>query len=215
MNKELINQLENIVKTYYPPNIGNTPDLALPIPDRATIVAGKINAIIAKEPTVWSQLIAAVENTYAFPVKDISYLQTPNYKLEIILNKWQYAEHISCTRSLTLLVSLLCPYYTLYFEDNYTISNVKRDSSSRDVPLKVVFSQIMPDLFENAGGYIYDLKNIVGKYFPQYICLFHKFLMQRTVDGKYDLPWAIDEGPHPLFFYLFDGPFDKNMEILD
>lgn len=205
-----VNELTAIVNRFYPEN----PELPGSL-ERNEIITLKLQELTSGVNNQWTKLVKSIEEAQKLPVRNWAFLQFPNYKLTVEFGETTYPDHITSTRALVLIISLLGPYYTVYFEDIYTISNVISDTNRRPAQFKIVFTEVTPELFPTASEYLATLKKMTTDYFPDYQYLHHKFLMRRKVEGLYQLPSEIDNGPHTFFKYLFNNQPEFLVDIKD
>lgn len=203
------------VQKYYPlgmPHYYNQPRVCALEKDE--IVLKKINSITDHEETAWSKLISEAElaNQTMF---DMSYLQFPCYPLYITMDTVGGSNELTNhSRQVVLIISLLCPYYTVFYLDSYVFKNIWTTERTIVPTFRIAYSEILPE-FETKEKEIFEqLRRLTEKHFFGYTFLRHRIAFGNYIKSDIQLEGQANSGPYPLFSYLFDGYFDlNNLEI--
>lgn len=184
-----------------------------------TILENKINALINKDQTPWSDLVNAIAPDFSEnQIYDLAPRQFPSYLLEIVLSS-RTIDGIELVSKLVLNVSLLCDCYTIFIEDRYLFKKYLHSKlvATYVVPRYAVVSHMDHDAYEQYADQINVLKRGVSTFFPHHRFVEHYILFNHTIQGG--VPYAIPvESPnqiYPIYSYLFDGNFDyKHLDVL-
>lgn len=169
------------------------------------IVTQKITRLINKESTAWTALVAAIKKECSFQIKDFASRQFPSYMLEIILEEAEQ-NGIKVQKKLVLNISLLCPGYTLFFEDEYRLISYSNVSNT---PMSTVLSFLQHPMAEKLERFIGHVRASVDENFPEHSFLPHDSLF--SIEVRAGLPSScfppLVEDTFPIYTFLLDGFF--------
>jgi hypothetical protein len=158
----------------------------------------KINEIILKEATPWASFIKELKDIHSEKIFDMGYEQFPSYIATIDLKK-DDNDFFHFTRKITINISLLCLYYTIFFEDYFLFSYGESEFDNPN--FRIFFSKNSSSKNENFIPIIQS----VERFFPNHIFINHKLLFEYKISGlpyshEMDLPLK----PYPFYSFLFD-----------
>lgn len=169
------------------------------------IIENKILAIKGQgefltEAEKWRSLGDVLKAKTNFLIRDYNYQQFPNFKLAIELDN-NYGE-LTSRKSIVIVASLLCPYYTYFFEfrvstrivDGFLpLGKIAFFNDKRLDNLKIQFNSNLID--EN-----------LNRLFPNWNFVNHYYLMHARVDGLLPIngQYATDR-KFSIYEFLFDN----------
>ena len=206
-------ELNNVVDKYYVRSAVSAGIQRIVSEDRNLIMNEKLKSLVQHVQNDWAATIEDIKENFNFNILDVAYMPFPAYKVQIEVEDHKLKDGVTKKRYLIATVSLLCNYYTVYFLDRYSITDIDNSPDSLPVNFSVSFSKVVNPYFKEAAELFSTLSKIVEKHFPNYHFLPHGMLMTQIVDGKCELPTVPGDGPHPVFLYLFDADIPKNLEI--
>ncbi len=216
MKIELIKELLERVYNYYPIGIPSFRSIYEGDQKIREIIGKKINQILAKEETAWTSFVQKLEKTYSPGFFDIGYHQFPSYIAAIETNKSEN-DLFRFTQRAVLNISLLCPHYTVYFEDYYTFNYNK--TSILPPNLRTFFSEKSKEIDKEKAD-IASIKKTIELFFPDHSFVDHKVLFDYKLTSG--LPYSflheeyLDFKSYPLYSFLFDSHLLlDNLTILD
>jgi hypothetical protein len=194
MDKELYQELVNIISGYYPITNNGSNQIS-------EIVTDKINHL--ENPSDFKSLCKDFETIGH--VEDFSYMQFPNKKfyLEEITDTGIYRTY----KNFAVCISLLCPYYTFFYEFQFKVKTTEGFLGLSQICFlnDKKFDLIRREL---------DLKKIdsmIKARFPHYSYVDHYALLVNEVEKG--LPFGefeTEKKQFSIFRYLFDNiTFDK------
>lgn len=172
------------------------------------IVDRKIRTLDEPRNNSWLSLIDNLKELYPNKVFDMGYLQFPSYTCCVSISENE-TDQIKYTRNLIVSISLLCPFYTYYYEDRY-VFKIKSSFNSPAIT-RILF------LSANTAGAKLDeaaidiIRRNIEVHFKGHEYILHKYLFDYKVDYA-----DVDDGrgeikPTPLNNFLFDAfSYDEN-----
>ncbi len=214
MDNIVLNDLLKSVHNYYPINTTEAENVPGKTTQRNKILEAKINGVINGESSAWSKLVQRLSGHHKH-ISNMDFLQFPSYVLTIKTEESTLSEFVTLSSSLTISVSLLSNYFTVFCEDNYEITNIKNDWEDHPIKFRIFYTE---RLAESGNHSVQHLLNSIKKetktYFPTYDFVHHAALMSNTVPGNMVLPWTPQTASHSIYTYLFDGFLSyNNLEI--
>lgn len=205
MNQEKmkISSLIKAIHQFYP--IG-TPNLGFEYPgysDYKLILTDKIMSITENKKTQWTGFIKSLEKEYnPSTIIDMNYLQFPCHLARIELKKESNDEY-DFEQSIVINISLLCKYYTIFFEEGYKFKNYTNQIIKPSVSM--LFSNKMngEDYFQKK---MLTLKEKLEPFFSDYQNISHRPLFQYKIIGGF--PYSEGESEQEtyyLYHFLFDS----------
>lgn len=182
-----------------------------------SILENKINSLDSQEQTPWSALVTSLRELFqGDELQDLDYLQFPNYLCYIHVGS-QEAGNVIVKTKLVLALSLLCDYYTIFFEDIYTTTSYQVPDPTHAPGLAVVSFESHPG-FKTHSKEITELKSLIATKFPGYSYLHHKPLFKTPIaagiphgEGPSEVPVS-----YSIYRYLFNSyPYFVPLEVLD
>lgn len=190
MQSGVYQELQNFVNKFYDPSRTGYRQMS-------ELVASKVNSIDTESD--WSRLIGFMRSDYG-DVEDLAFMQFPNRELRIV--DYELVEGYRVSKLFTVCLSLLCPFYTLFYDYAFAIQaptghyvDISRICFLKDEK----FGMISRNLD------ISNIMKIVGTLFPDY----------RYVDHYPLMTWSAESGPpfgafesattkYTFYQYLFD-----------
>lgn len=146
--------------------------------------------------TEWSKVVDELEKD--FDVMNMDFLQFPNLKL--YLEEIQIISHYKVRSNFTLCLSLLCPFYTYFFEYDIQVK-----TNTGFYPLTKIgflteekFRMIKRDIPLN------KIQSIVKSQFPDYNYVDHYPLMTNMIKSGMPYGAGSEESEYSLYQFLFD-----------
>lgn len=194
MEKELYDELLNVISGYYP--ITNQEDNLI-----KEIVSDKINHL--EDRSSFKLLCEDFETIGS--VEDFSYLQFPNRKL--ILEEIEDVGVYRIYKNFAVCISLLGPYYTFFYEYQFRVKNEKGFFLLSHICF------LKDEKFKSIKKN-FDLEKIdsmIKSRYPNHSYVNHYHLLMNEIDkgvpfGQLDL----EKKMHSMFLYLFDNVFFDN-----
>lgn len=205
MLPDLIQALLKTVHQHYPVGLPHTRNDHEGHKKIRKIVTDKINNLIAHKCGDWEKLVAMVSERYEHSVRDMSHLQFPCYQMIIDMAEHQAA--VCCSkRKIVLSISLVGPYYTLFYEDEFRLEGYM-DSIEMPPLFSVLFTQHKTD--KNLEMHLDAIKKDVAVVFPDHQFTEHGILFKYPVHGVYNYTDGLETTQSTWNFYqlLFDGFF--------
>lgn len=212
-DKIMLDLLKHIHR-YYPvglPEYYNQPRRMI---ERDQIVADKINGLIEEKETAWSLFVIELKK-HEWELFDMAYIQFPSYVVHIKLKSPDFSTpEILHERELVVVVSLLCPYYTIYYLDTYRFDTIRSAHHRFGPTFRIVFKDLLPEFSFDQDALLKEVERLTKLHFPSYSYAGHGMLMRRYLTPGIVLEGQSDEGPYPIYSYLFDHTFSfRNLEI--
>jgi hypothetical protein len=213
-----IADLINSVHKFYPSDFQNqnTEKYSNPILDK--IVEEKANQIIeGRLPEACYSLMTATQELF----KDKTIIkglerQFPSYGMTIMLND-QTSNNICSQTSITLKISLLTNYYTVFFEEfNWFLNFPKYKATNRPILFRI-FSSANPSI-DQKNLYFSSLQKIIEEHFPTHKFIEHRLLLNKKIEYGFPYQLITHEKSFPLFAYLFDNDVflsGSNYEVVE
>lgn len=168
------------------------------------ILSDKINVVMEGGDPSWNNLSHELGRIFAgHPLMDQSYNQFPSYQFCITLLEKDDRE-MKIERRLLVNISLLCPYYTLFFETKMDIK--LHNSKSLPQLTTSVFNLHTTD--DPAKSKMEEIRKLVETHFKGYQFAYHKTLFEYHIDGcgTYSNWQEYEAGrKYPVYSYLFDS----------
>ncbi|WP_293305060.1 hypothetical protein [Pedobacter sp. UBA5917] len=202
--------LVKAVYQYYPIGTGDVNE-AFPGYGRLTaIVKDKIEKLISNTLSeACSKLNSDILNSFRnLTVLNSYHHQFPNYAMDIRFPKIEYPE-VDLNYKLSLRISLLTNYYTIFFEEVILHKNLKV-GSNQSLPMSLTVSSSIAHITD-AENMVQKLKTIVETNFPDYKFVNHQLLFSRKIQGGY--PHGADGNPFNKEYSLYDFLFDNEYEV--
>lgn len=146
----------------------------------------------------WKSVVTKLRGE-GMQIEDLSYMQFPS--LSLVIEQVSKNENLSIHKNFVIHLSLLCPFYTCYFEYKHKVN-----IGSGLLPLNsvVFYSSTRFDMLKCSVSRSHVLA-ILENEFPQYEFFDHYTLMLNNVCGCY--PYGIDavsdQADYSLFQLLF------------
>ncbi|QNN41052.1 hypothetical protein [Pedobacter roseus] len=175
-----------------------------------TIVKDKVERLISNTlPAAPSKLDSDIRNSFNNLAVLISYHhQFPNYAIDIRLPKIEYVE-VGLNYKLSLRISLLTNYYTIFFEEVILHKNLKAGFNQTPSMSFAVSSSI--GHIADAENMVQILKTIVETNFPDHKFVNHVLLFSRKIQGGY--PHGADGNPFNKEYSLYNFLFDNEYQV--
>jgi hypothetical protein len=176
------------------------------------ILLSKLNNL--ENNSDWKPTIEELAKKFPGTLLDRGFIQFPSYLASIDRQKSTSERFIFVSR-LHLCISLLCPYYTVFFEDEYRFD--KHFEFSITLPHRIFYSKRKPDSSELEKT-IEEVQKIVAKYFPQYEFVSHQILFRHKIPGV--IPYREDpntqENSYTFYRLLFEGSlYEDYLQIME
>lgn len=182
-----------------------------------SILEKKINSLDCEEQTPWFALIESLREIFeGYDLQDCGFLQFPNYLCCIVMDD-QRSENVNMKTRLVFALSLLCDYYTIFFEDIYTTTSYQVPDLTHAPRLAVVSFETHPG-FKTYSKQITELKSLTSRMFSSHSYLHHKPLFKIPIaagiphgEGPSEVPVS-----YSIYRYLFNSyPYFEPLEVLD
>lgn len=182
--------------------------------ERDHIVTNKINDLIEGKETAWSLFVNELKK-HDCELLDMAPIQFPSYVIHIKLKTPDFSTpEILHKRELVVVVSLLCPYYTIYYLDTYRFNTIRAAHHRYGPTFRIAFKDLLPEFSFDQEALLKEVEELIKRYFPNHAYAIHGMLMHRYLSPGIILEGQIGEGPYPIYSYLFDDTFNfKNLEI--
>ncbi|WP_142688644.1 hypothetical protein [Chitinophaga polysaccharea] len=202
------------IHQYYPiglPEYYNQPRRMI---ERDHIVANKINDLIEGKETAWSLFVKELKKR-DWELLDMAFIQFPSYVVHIKLKTPDFSTpEILHQRELVVVVSLLCPYYTIYYLDTYRFNTIRAAHYRFGPIFRITFKDLLPEFSFDQEALLKEVEDLTKQYFPSHNYASHGMLMNRYLTPGIILEGQSGAGPYPIYSYLFDHTFNfKNLEI--
>jgi hypothetical protein len=200
-----INELIGCVHKFYPSDFQNQPTDIYVNPTLDGIVKEKINQIINKKlPKPCYSLMTEVKKLFKdkIVIKGLE-RQFPSYGMTIMLNETTQ-NNIRSQTCITLKISLLTNYYTVFFEEFNWFLNFPASKVTNTPTLFQIFSSSNPAI-DPTVLYSNSLKKIIEENFPNHEFIDHKLLFNKKIEYGFPYQLISNEKSFPLFAYLFDN----------
>lgn len=210
---KIVEELLKNIYSYYPIGMNSFINKYEGQKQLRKIIENKINALIAKQNSPWTNLVYDIEKHYPGKVFDMAYLQFPSYQAVINFNSIDNDEYNS-THNLIVVISLLCSYYTIFFESDYRF---KAFNSSPELTNYKIFS--LNSDKKNSSIDLVAIKSEIEKNFDAHSFISHKILFDYKINGG--IPYSKTEenltfSSFPIYSYLFDSHLLlNNVQVLD
>ncbi|MGF6924645.1 hypothetical protein QFZ48_000145 [Chitinophaga sp. W2I13] len=211
---EIMLDLLRYIHQYYPiglPEYYNQPRRMM---ERDHILANKISDLTEGKETAWSIFVRELKQ-HNWELLDMAYIQFPSYVVRIKLKTPDFSTpEIFHSRELVVVVSLLCPYYTIYYLDTYRFNTIRAAHHRYRPIFRIAFKEVLPEFSFNQDAHLKEVEDLTRLHFPSHNYASHGMLMQRYLSPGIVLEGQSGEGPYPIYSYLFDYTFNiKNLEI--
>lgn len=208
VDKGQVASLMKTINEYYPVGITAMKPWFAGFEKYTQILTEKINLVISKERTPWVDFIEKLQSEFADSILDMDYLQFPCHLVKITLKKEHHSDY-EFERYLVVNVSLLCNYYTLFFEDRFRFKDYTNDIIKPSIT--ILFSRKLSEKV-HFDDLVTKIESQLVKYFGNYSRINHKLLFDYKVEAV--LPYTEGEGEQevPFSFYqlLFDSFYKPN-----
>jgi hypothetical protein len=190
MDKELYKELIRVIESYYP--ITN---------ERQSVIRKVINDKIDNLDNHNSVLKLLCNDLMSVGhVEDFSYLQFPNLKIYIEHIEDEY--HFRTYKNFAICISLLCPYYTYFYEYDFRI----KTSEGFLRISKICFLKDDKFKFLTKNLDVNQIDSIIKLKFPNYSFVNHQALIENKMEAG--LPYGafdFSETKYSFMEYLFDS----------
>lgn len=211
-----VGELISCVHKFYPSDFQNqsTERYSNPLLDK--IVEEKINQVVDRKlPKSCYKLMTNVRKLF----KDKTVIkglerQFPSYGMTIMLNETTQ-NNIRSQTTITLKISLLTNYYTVFFEEFNWFLNFPAFKVSDRPTLFRIFSSSNPAI-DPENIYSRSLKKIIEENFPTHKFIEHKLLFDKKLEYGFPYQLISNEKSFPIFAYLFDNDifWGRNYEVI-
>ena len=203
---EQVNELLNRIHYYYP--IGQE-QLGTNHPgyiDYNKILTSKINNIIEDKKSNWDELTKLIMGIYKDGFFDMNYLQFPSHIGKIALKNELHQEY-DYQQTLVINISLLCNFYTIFFEDTFIYKNYIDPLPKPKT--KILYLNQKKKIEINHTIEIIQQK--IKWLFPEYEYINHKvlFLYEIKAGVPYTDGYEYATPPYFIYNFLFDGFFKE------
>jgi len=203
--------LVKAVYQYYPIGTRDVNEAFLGYGKLIAIVKDKVERLISKTlPAAPSKLDSDIRNSFNnLTVLNRYHHQFPNYAMDIRFPKIEYPE-VDLNYKLSLRISLLTNYYTIFFEEVILHKNLKAGSNQAPSMSFAVSSSI--GHIADARNMVQTLKTMVETNFPDHKFVNHALLFSRKIQGGY--PHGADGNQFNKEYSLYNFLFDNEYEVL-
>jgi hypothetical protein len=136
---------------------------------------------------------------------DMGYHQFPSYIAAIETGKSENAL-FQCTQKMVLNISLLCPHYTIYFEDHFVFHYNKTGALPPN--LTTFFTAKSKEVDTNKVD-INFIKKTIELFFPDHSFVDHKTLFDYKLSSGLPYSYSHEDyylfKSYPLYSFLFDS----------
>lgn len=209
----VINDLLKATHRFYPVGINSLMGDYEGFKQFREILTCKINDVMEAKITHWTKLKGDINSLFEEErIVDLSFNQFPSYQINIKSISGEY-QGFKIERQLVLNISLLCSYYTLFFETK--IHSILTDENS-----DLIIGKQLSFYGTNHLGKDEEekTKEFIEKNFAGYQFVHHKILFDYLVDGcgTYSNWQEYNPGmKNPIYSFLFDSHFQlENTTIL-
>jgi hypothetical protein len=211
---DIINQLLTTIHKFYsvghPALWKNYPGYA----DMDDIVQKKLAAIQTGRDTQWDIFIKTLQ-TETSKVFDIGGALFPSFYgwIETGLHE---NERFKLTENVHFCVSLICPFYTVFYEDRYVFTGFEpRDSMP--ILLRIYYSK-SHNLSEQKCGLWESIQHNISLNFPENSFISHKLLFDQKIQATF--PYGSDpfssKDRYSIYSLLFNGyEIDDSLSVRD
>ncbi|MGJ7033238.1 hypothetical protein [Niabella hirudinis] len=204
---ENIKQILKSVYKYYPLGSSLNPD-EFDDGEFGRIIGEKIEKVMSNEETPWSKAIREFELKFE-KMLNWDYIQFPCYKATLEVNENEFY-----LRRIVVVVSLICPFYTIYVEDCIKFN---RFEGIRGVTSSILFScNSMKD--KELELKIQWVNDTIGNHFRGYTFCPHIYLFDYKFAASalqhYDRMPSTDLTKYPVYNLLFDNSFNIDKIII-
>ncbi|SRR5258706_10604001 len=168
------------VKQYYPIGLPYSNQHYAGYKELLGIVERKINDLLKNgRLEIWSSLVEQLGNRFPKDsIQDMAYQQNPNLLLRVIL-KSTSDNILERTRTVTICISLLSFYYTIFFvEELRPIGSVR---AGFEPPVRTVWYSNAS--CEQEAKYFDLVDNLIRQYYPMHKFIDHYFLFKMEISG--------------------------------
>lgn len=132
--REQRNKLLEIIHSYYPIGSEQLEHNYSGYPRYKKILTNKINDIIEAKETKWVSFVNSMKPVYEADFFDMNYHQFPSHIARVnIINESN--SKFDFQQTLVINISLLCNYYTVFFEDLFIFKNYSDNLSKPKIKL--------------------------------------------------------------------------------
>jgi hypothetical protein len=204
---EIFWELLDRIQVFYPSL--KDADVESKISKRNAFTEEKINNLIAKVNSPWTPLELEVKNHWQ-NVMNMDFMQFPNYFLYINLDNIYQAPHIvKRERRLVLCVSLLCRYYTVFYEEDYIFTQMVVSMGGSEEKMPPIYRIYFQDLIRDPSGSLKTdfkkLQSICEKHFPDHTFVDHRWIMTYKVPDMLTDTGDPELPERSIYSYLFDN----------
>ncbi|HMR93389.1 MAG TPA: hypothetical protein PKC69_13795 [Chitinophagaceae bacterium] len=177
------------------------------------ILTKKINDEIDGADRPWLKLTKELKNLFsAYQFFDMAYIQFPSYQLSVnFLDKKDCG--IRLERRLILNVSLLCSFYTIFFETKIKIKGEDQNFDPNNSFGILSFHSENNILLKD----VEKVRELTEREFTGYRFIHHKMLFDYKIEGcgTYSNWQEYQPGQrNPVYFYLFDSNLMLDQTII-
>lgn len=176
------------------------------------ILSKKINDIIANKQTNWTSFIELMKNNWEEKVLDMNYYQFPSHIVKLKL-KHEICESVERQLSVIANVSLLCNYYTVFFEDHYIFN-----SHSKKIVKPYHTILFKNDCDVDSLKTFNEMQENIQFFFPTHEFIHHQSLFNYKINGgePYTESDEFNSKSFCIYNFLFDGFFKiESTDILE
>ncbi|SIN77700.1 hypothetical protein [Chitinophaga niabensis] len=212
MSQKIIQELLDRVHFFY--STIQERDFEVKAGKRNAITATKINSLIGKVDSPLRPLELEAKQHWK-NVMSCDYMQFPNYYLGINLDNIDQAPHIvERQRRLVLCVSLLCRYYTLFYEEDYMFTQMLTYEDMTPPIYRIYFQDLANDPSGRLKEDFKKLQSICEKHFPDYTFVDHRWIMTIKVPDMQTDTGELQVPERSIYSYLFDNVTMKVPSVL-
>lgn len=186
MNEEQLNDIFKAIHTYYPVGFSKYADNYYGTKEWTKILLEKHDSLREDRSSTWQKLVAQLTDfDLVKQVLDQSYTQFPSLTVQFELKS--QSQELGGRRFMIIDVSLLTPYYTVFFDDRYFYHNY---TIAGRMKLPFHLSIVFTHADEAARNFFSEAKALVERFYPAHGYLSHKALMDIKAEGgiPYHIP---------------------------
>lgn len=202
----MIPTLLQSIQNYYP--IGNT-SISLDYPGIKAIkkiITDKIEKIQQNEPTPHNSLVNSLNDLLPqFSVNDCGFFEFPSYLVTIDLEE-SISKEMNLRVTLTLAISLLVDYYTIYISNVYNIQKDSHFTAPGNILYEVVYLESCNK--DQIKDVVKTVNDQVSKYFHTHKFISHSLLFNNHIKGGrtlFDLERDYENALYCYYDFLFSS----------
>lgn len=202
MNK--VNELELLkyIHKFYPIGWNGDNNAYEGLKERGAIIEQKIKAVINEDITSWELFISYLKDHKLTNIKDLCFLQTPSYEANILIED-DTTDYVNYQKQIIVAVSLLCPYYTVFYQDTYRFLF----SEEQDIVMPLL-NNIYP--IEEDNSVMRIIIDGLKRFFPEYNPVDYGFVLGRKIIGYDPAGYSNYTIGYPIYNFLFDDSLNLN-----